>query len=375
MSAQNKTTRKFKVIQKPKPSGNKCVLCPRTDCVKKDQWGHWICSDDEDEPETDDEEVDCKSNGDLKCLRCDNPPAWKTLNGLIDGQKSESWGEIAYGNNHLFHWNMCNDCFKKEQDEDETDTEDEDVVCVGCNEFVCKFNDEPPHKDERDEALCEDCFELTNETFEEKEKKILDKIEINVEDAIALFGIDPPTHAHDWKKRKEAGGLLKIYENTMKSRKEKIQLLESLVEEGETLNQKYYDENKQQTFDEWYEDTYENEDNFFPPTFTMADWKKYEQLMEEVGLPLKKFTDEGKEDFYECFRNWRWDTPMMKQYLERKKEAYIILASLKEGTQEERDMSWEGHEEMLTKYNKTKIGKQTFVEWYACYGNTWKNAS
>jgi len=52
--------------------------------------------------------------------------------------------------------------------------------------------------------------------------------------------------------KKNAMMLVKQYEHTMKSRKEKIELLESLVEEGSTLNKKYYDENKQQTFVEWY---------------------------------------------------------------------------------------------------------------------------
>jgi len=36
--------------------------------------------------------------------------------------------------------------------------EEEDVVCVGCNEFVCKSNEEPKHKDNRDEAVCVDCY-------------------------------------------------------------------------------------------------------------------------------------------------------------------------------------------------------------------------
>ena len=46
--------------------------------------------------------------------------------------------------------------------------------------------------------------------------------------------------------------LLELYNYEMNSRKEKIELLESLVEEGSTLNQKYYEENKQLTFEEWY---------------------------------------------------------------------------------------------------------------------------
>ncbi len=37
---------------------------------------------------------------------------------------------------------------------------EEEVVCVGCNEVVCKYSEEPPHKDERDEALCDECYKL-----------------------------------------------------------------------------------------------------------------------------------------------------------------------------------------------------------------------
>ena len=35
--------------------------------------------------------------------------------------------------------------------------EEEDVCCVGCGEYVCKFNEEPNHKDDRDEAVCDEC--------------------------------------------------------------------------------------------------------------------------------------------------------------------------------------------------------------------------
>ena len=39
---------------------------------------------------------------------------------------------------------------------------DEDVCCVGCGERVCGFTEEPPHKDERDEAVCDECWEIKN---------------------------------------------------------------------------------------------------------------------------------------------------------------------------------------------------------------------
>ena len=38
--------------------------------------------------------------------------------------------------------------------------EEEDVCCVGCNERVCSFNEEPPHKDSRDEAVCDECIKF-----------------------------------------------------------------------------------------------------------------------------------------------------------------------------------------------------------------------
>tara|TARA_R110002020_G_scaffold370266_1_gene581967 strand:+ start:191 stop:631 length:441 start_codon:yes stop_codon:yes gene_type:complete len=37
---------------------------------------------------------------------------------------------------------------------------EEDVCCVGCGEFICKFNEEPNHKNDRDEAVCELCVEV-----------------------------------------------------------------------------------------------------------------------------------------------------------------------------------------------------------------------
>jgi len=36
--------------------------------------------------------------------------------------------------------------------------EHDDVCCVGCDKFVCKYNEEPEYKDNRDEALCAVCY-------------------------------------------------------------------------------------------------------------------------------------------------------------------------------------------------------------------------
>ena len=36
--------------------------------------------------------------------------------------------------------------------------EDEDVCCVGCGDRICGFHEEPDHKDDMDEAVCNDCY-------------------------------------------------------------------------------------------------------------------------------------------------------------------------------------------------------------------------
>jgi len=41
---------------------------------------------------------------------------------------------------------------------EEEDEEDDMVHCVGCGESVCKFTEEPQYKDDRDEAVCEECY-------------------------------------------------------------------------------------------------------------------------------------------------------------------------------------------------------------------------
>lgn len=40
----------------------------------------------------------------------------------------------------------------------ESKNETIDVCCVVCQERVCDYEEEPPHKDERDEAVCEYCW-------------------------------------------------------------------------------------------------------------------------------------------------------------------------------------------------------------------------
>ena len=142
-----------------------------------------------------------------KCIyndKCGNVADYKTLDGKINGTKSETWGYLAYGNKHKFYWNLCGKCHKTECGED-TDSDDDDdddkericcdcnrhfiedednykegwvstkcfegegcrtdwdyVCCVGCDEEVCNFGEEPPHKDKRGEAVCEDCYKIDN---------------------------------------------------------------------------------------------------------------------------------------------------------------------------------------------------------------------
>ena len=42
---------------------------------------------------------------------------------------------------------------------DKSQKEEIEVCCVGCNIKVCGYDEEPPHKDSRDEAVCNDCWE------------------------------------------------------------------------------------------------------------------------------------------------------------------------------------------------------------------------
>jgi len=48
--------------------------------------------------------------------------------------------------------------------------EEEEVCCVGCGDRVCGFHEEPDHKNDRDEALCNDCHFEPQEGGEEEEE-------------------------------------------------------------------------------------------------------------------------------------------------------------------------------------------------------------
>ena len=53
----------------------------------------------------------------------------------------------------------------------DSDEEEYDVCCVGCQERVCGFHEEPPHKDHRGEAVCEECWNATSDDEEQEAVK------------------------------------------------------------------------------------------------------------------------------------------------------------------------------------------------------------
>jgi hypothetical protein len=49
----------------------------------------------------------------VKCIYCDNCPAPK------DPITCLSYGKLEDGQLYLFFWNLCEECFKEEQDDDD----------------------------------------------------------------------------------------------------------------------------------------------------------------------------------------------------------------------------------------------------------------
>ena len=108
--------------------------------------------EDEEEEEEEEEIKYCWWDGNI-LTNLDRPPHWgiEGVDYVIDNIKEKGWaGEYS----------IKQITYKKKEEEEE-----EMVHCVGCNEPVCKFTEEPPHKDDRDEAVCEDCY-----VFLEKEE-------------------------------------------------------------------------------------------------------------------------------------------------------------------------------------------------------------
>ena len=70
--------------------------------------------------------------------------------------------QIVYCKNGC--WKLKGDDTAKDLDgelciTDDEDEDDYDVCCVGCGERVCDFTEEPPHKDRKGEAVCDDCWQ------------------------------------------------------------------------------------------------------------------------------------------------------------------------------------------------------------------------
>ena len=64
-------------------------------------------------------------------------------------------------NEKMIDFTITQEEWEAQEEECLSDTEDdtEEVCCVGCNTKVCGYDEEPPHKDSRDEAVCNDCWE------------------------------------------------------------------------------------------------------------------------------------------------------------------------------------------------------------------------
>ena len=109
-------------------------------------------------------------------------------------------------------WCMSNGCDKGQRRlewmEEVGIIKKNDVCCVGCNVRVCGFDEEPPHKDNRDEAICNDCYEtlsgsdclneFESQTVEDIKSCIIIAMEIE-DDTAALVVM-----ADYWKQLKES---------------------------------------------------------------------------------------------------------------------------------------------------------------------------
>lgn len=100
-------------------------------------------------------------NGDMRCEDCDIDGI--NYNGGLTDDDDEfpadhpawtgKWCDGCKSYNIKGKWIGCENCDKCWLDDD-----DDDVCCVGCGERVCGFTEEPPHKDRKGEAICDDCW-------------------------------------------------------------------------------------------------------------------------------------------------------------------------------------------------------------------------
>jgi hypothetical protein len=141
-----------------------------------------------------------------KCLNhktCGNDADYKTMNGKIDGNKSESWGELAYGNNHLYNWTLCGICFKEECGED--DEEEEEAPST----FVVRL--ERPMYDNDDKLISMMTIEATEyDTIDEA----LEEFEnYSIEPVGELLYLDEKNDEDDYWENIESRGKL-VHEDT-----------------------------------------------------------------------------------------------------------------------------------------------------------------
>ena len=122
-----------------------CNDCPATHRTYRDAFEDYelLCDEcyDDEYPESEDEEDEMKEI----CIF----EAWDRKYGANVAEKDK---ETEFQKKrHLF-----SDAYDKQEEE-------EDVCCVGCGDRVCGFHEEPDHKDDRDEAVCNDCYECIEE--------------------------------------------------------------------------------------------------------------------------------------------------------------------------------------------------------------------
>ena len=142
-----------------------------------------------------------------ECDRCGYADvSWCMSNGCDKGQRRLEWMEEV--------GIIKSDCLNEFESQTVEWMEEvgiikkNDVCCVGCNVRVCGFDEEPPHKDNRDEAICNDCYEtlsgsdclneFESQTVEDIKSCIIIAMEIE-DDTAALVVM-----ADYWKQLKES---------------------------------------------------------------------------------------------------------------------------------------------------------------------------
>ena len=82
-------------------------------------------------------------------------------------------------------------------EEEEGHTHGGGVCCVGCGEVVCDFHDEPPHKDRKGEAVCDECWVGSDSEDEEEEEEEYPKKEYD-DQGIACWQCRDCDGWNDW---------------------------------------------------------------------------------------------------------------------------------------------------------------------------------